>query len=112
MDHGHIDIASPDVVTQLILDHSVYLSNTTDIDLRFLFQKSPEPVSADSRKTESKSRNQCESTVRCKVTGGALHNNNNMLASWYHFSNGTNSGTIISLNTNKYESMSVYAPVI
>ena len=33
VDHRHIDIASPDVVTQLILDPSVYLSNKTDIDL-------------------------------------------------------------------------------
>ena len=32
VDHRHIDIASPDVVTQLILDPSVYLSNKTDID--------------------------------------------------------------------------------
>ena len=79
-------IVDPDVVTKLILDPSVYLSNKTDIDLielysrelisslhrtrinfcpvrknnrvsRFLCKKSPEPISADSRKTVSKSRN-------------------------------------------------------
>ena len=39
VDRHHIDIASPDVVTQLILDPSVYLSNKTDIDLIELYSR-------------------------------------------------------------------------
>ena len=39
VDHRHIDIASPDVVTQLILDPSLYLSNKTDIDLIELYSR-------------------------------------------------------------------------